>query len=112
MGSDYTVATAIEQLTQAIEFSNLRNEAPRNFSGKNYSIFLITDDLDRIRWLTGIDNSMSLRNMNGRGDWAQIKRWCEENCKDPTCFYKPEFAEHKFYFYSKDDMMFFKLVWA
>lgn len=111
--SDYAVAKAIERLAKAVEATSLKRNRNENISfGKNRSVFLIEDDYDRIRWVTGTENGIELNKMASREDWAQIKRWCEENCKEPVSFFVGDYGDGTFYFFSRDDMMYFKLVWA
>ncbi len=63
-----------------------------------------------ITWLTGIRYIFKIPekfNMH-----AEARQWVDDNCSYPVVFNTTAETDRVFYFYSEDDLMRFKLVWA
>ena len=67
------------------------------------------NDKDRIVWLTGTRWGFPINKTFKQH--AQLKRWCEENCKDTVTYYIGEFNLHHIYFFDEYDAAAFKLRW-
>lgn len=73
--------------------------------------FHIIKEPDEIKWLTGLDFVFVLP--NDFQQYAQIKRWCNENCEDTVAFLGRGHLryEEQVYFFSESDAMAFKMKW-
>ncbi len=73
--------------------------------------FHIVGELDNVRWLTGLEFVHILP--NNFKQYAQIKRWCENNCEDTVAFLclSHYVSTERIYFFSGEDAIAFKLKW-
>lgn len=70
-------------------------------------------DPQPIKWLTGEKYMFNLD--TDFNEHAQLKRWCEENCKDTIAYItaRPNYRlQDKIYFFSETDAVAFKLRWV
>ena len=73
--------------------------------------FHVVKDSQEIRWLTGFEFVCILPEQFKQ--YAQVKRWCKENCEDTVAFLgRTQFqSDERLYFFSETDAMAFKLGW-
>lgn len=73
--------------------------------------FHIVKESNDIRWLTGLEFVHDLPNEFKQ--YAQIKRWCENNCEDTVAFLclSRFVSTERLYFFSETDAVAFKLRW-
>lgn len=64
-----------------------------------------------IAWLTGTNYEYPMSELARSA--AEVRQWIDDNCNYPVAFNTSKDADEKIlYFYSEDDLMMFKLVWA
>ena len=73
--------------------------------------FHMLDDYNELKWMTSTQFYFELP--PGFKQYAQIKRWCEENCQDTVVFFDriPFRREEALYFFNGEDAMACKLRW-
>ena len=65
-----------------------------------------------IEWLVPIDNDHKVSILKeGIVNWAEMKRWCEQNSEDTVVIWTSMFSEVHFYFFKESDAVAFKLRW-
>lgn len=63
-----------------------------------------------ITWLTGKRYIFQIPEKFNM--FAEARQWIDDNCQYPVVFNITAGTDKVFYFYSEDDLMMFKLVWA
>ena len=71
------------------------------------------DEIDHfLAWNTGLKNVVTIA--NSFQDHAQLKRWCEENCKELVvyCYSAAYKINDRLYFYDEEEAAACKLMWT
>lgn len=75
--------------------------------------FHIVSNRTAVQWLTGFNYGFDIP--NDFAGYAELKRWCLENCEDIACFYIRRLdhrVEEFIYFYQEIDAVAYKLRWS
>ena len=75
---------------------------------------LIIEQYYDLKWLVPTTKNHIIKiEKHDNVNWALIKRWCEQNCKDTVAIWTTQTSPTMdFYFFSEIDLMAFKLRWA